>query len=155
MCGDFCKSLDGIVENMPINAVSSQINNEHVTQDDKMLSFDDQSQQNMKFAYAMKDNLQCGQCEYKAGRKDNLKRHIQVVHQRIKNVHIKYNAETINCGQCEYKGRKDNVQRHVNVVHKKMKFKCGQCNYEIARQDKLQRHVKKVHDVVQNLSNIN
>lgn len=51
---------------------------------------------------------QCDRCEYQAERKDNLKRHIQSIHEGLR----------FSCNQCEYQAtRQGSLKRHKQNVH--------------------------------------
>jgi hypothetical protein len=77
----------------------------------------------------------CQECDYKCNVKNNLERHIKIVHLKIKD---------FQCQECEYKcSIKSHLKTHVIQVHLKIKdFKCPKCDYKCANNGNLQRHIR-------------
>merc|ERR1712012_839231 len=82
----------------------------------------------------MLDNF-CMHCDYKCGKKDNLRKHIKAVHDRTCD---------FNCSQCKYKSsRKSHLKTHIKAVHEKAKDHfCPYCDYKSARKDQIKTHMK-------------
>ena len=68
-------------------------------------------------------NYQCDQCDYKATKKINLKRHKRVVHEGIK----------YKCDQCDK--FISNLNQHKLSVHVGIKYNCDQCNYKATQKN--------------------
>jgi hypothetical protein len=77
----------------------------------------------------------CSNCEYKCSTASSLKKHIKAMHLQIKD-HV--------CDQCEYKcSQAGNLKKHVRAVHDKIKDQaCANCEYKSSRVANLQTHVK-------------
>merc|ERR1712150_2372 len=90
----------------------------------------------LKQGESIKEDLQCGNCNYTALGENSLKMHIKQVHE--KNLH---------CGYCTYNtGNQGNLKNHINAVHEKKKnIKCGQCSYAGGFKSALNSHTKRFH----------
>ena len=85
-----------------------------------------------------KELKECPECEKEFNFQSELKRHIEVVHLKVR----KY-----KCDQCG-KGfaQKCMLDDHINAVHlKKKEHQCQSCGYSFARLSQLTRHVSAVH----------
>ena len=79
---------------------------------------------------------QCTQCEYKAGCKRSLKRHIQSVHLGI----------VYPCQQCDYVAKQAfALNKHVLIVHELKGHPCNQCDFVGEKRGMLLKHVDSVH----------
>ena len=80
----------------------------------------------------------CDQCDYKAKKKANVKRHVNAVHLKLK---------PFACLHCYLKFKsKRNMEGHVNAVHLKLKpFACPECNFKCSCSRGLQSHIKYKH----------
>jgi uncharacterized Zn-finger protein len=118
------------------------------------------------------DRFECTLCEYKCTTKGNLKRHIKMVHDKIKDfecslcdykfstkgnlkTHIKQvhdKIKDVQCSLCEYKfSTKGNLKTHIKQVHDKIKdFECTLCEYKCSEKNTLKKHIKQVHDKIKN-----
>jgi len=78
------------------------------------------------------------QCDYRASRKEHLKRHEQSVHLKVK---------PFSCSQCAYKAsEKVNLMQHQRSVHLKEKpFSCPHCPYRTSNKWHLKQHEQSVH----------
>lgn len=57
------------------------------------------------------DIFSCEQCDYETGRKDNLKRHIKLVHENVKD------EKPIKCDKCDYTSPyPSNLKKHMTTV---------------------------------------
>jgi len=84
-------------------------------------------------------------CEFTCSQKGTLKRHIKMVHDRIKD---------IQCPQCAYTcSQKGDLNKHIKQVHDRIKdIQCPQCAYTCSRKSDLNQHIKMVHDKVKDVS---
>lgn len=84
---------------------------------------------------------ECNQCEYKCSQGTDLRAHIKMVHDKIKDH---------ECDQCEYKcSTASNLRAHVKKIHDKIKdHACNQCNSMFCTKGQLQSHIKQVHDKI-------
>lgn len=80
----------------------------------------------------------CDLCSYETSCRWSLKRHIIVVHKKLK---------PIQCKQCNFRCHRNYLlNQHINVVHNNMKpFECSFCNYKTGRKANLLLHVNAVH----------
>jgi len=112
----------------------------------------------------------CGQCEYKAKWKGNLKIHIDSTHEHIESInenitlscdkceyktkfigHFKIHIETrhgdITCPDCGYKAKeRGTLNRHIKAVHGNMFYSCEQCDYKATQKSSLKRHIDTMHE---------
>jgi hypothetical protein len=72
-------------------------------------------------------------CGYASEQKGNLKRHIKIVHDKIKD---------FKCDKCVYEtSESGNLKKHIKMVHDKIKdFKCDKCEYITSTNGHLNRH---------------
>ena len=120
----------------------------------------------------MKQNKQfkCDKCDYKCCQKNNLKKHVKVIHDKIKDIkcdkceficsensklyrHIRSvhdNIKDFECSQCDFKcSTSENLYRHIRSVHDKIKdVKCDKCDYKCYANPTLKEHIKQVHDKI-------
>ena len=116
------------------------------------------------------EEFSCEQCDYRAARRYNLKKHVDVVHEKVKlftckKCYFKTGAEStlkshvevthdrikrFECQQCNYRaGSKYNLKQHIKEVHEGIKdFKCDQCAYKAARRNHLGKHMQAVHGTI-------
>ena len=82
--------------------------------------------------------FKCEICEHKTGRKSDLKKHVESVHEEKK----------FNCNICDYKTTRNyNLKKHIESVHEGIKpFKCNNCDFEFAEKGKLKKHIESVHE---------
>ena len=82
--------------------------------------------------------FRCNKCDFDTSEKENLKRHVETVHEGIK---------TFNCTLCDYEFSKQvYLKTHIESVHEGIKpFKCHICQYETASKYFLKRHITLVH----------
>ena len=68
-----------------------------------------------------------------------LKRHINVVHDKIKN---------IKCDKCVYIcSNNSHLKQHIKSFHNKIKdFKCDKCEYACSSNGYLKQHIKSIHE---------
>ena len=83
--------------------------------------------------------FQCDQCNKQYSRKDNLKQHIDTVHEGKKSVFA--------CDHCNKQySQKGHLNQHIASVHDGKKFDCDQCNKQFYYKTHLNRHIASVHD---------
>ena len=77
--------------------------------------------------------LQCDKCPFETKYQKNLKRHMKVIHNKIKN---------FKCQLCSHSAsRQNDFRNHINAVHLGIKrFSCENCDYSAARKGELQSH---------------
>jgi hypothetical protein len=87
----------------------------------------------------------CDQCEYKCGQVGTLNRHIKMIHDKIKD-HL--------CDQCEFTcSEVGHLKQHIKAVHLQIKdHACNQCEFKSSQASGLQTHVKMVHDKIKDHS---
>ena len=95
----------------------------------------------LKTCSKCRDRFPCDKCDYKFPYKSALQRHINMVHDKIKD---------FECDKCKYKfSTNSDLQRHINMVHDKIKdFACDKCKHRCSDNGNLQRHIKAVHDKI-------
>lgn len=89
--------------------------------------------------------FKCNQCDYAAGRADNLKIHSSV---HPKKSPVKRPLRSFPCPKCPaifYK--QDRYERHLELHGKNSKFRCDHCDYSVRFAANLMKH-KKVHSVI-------
>ena len=80
----------------------------------------------------------CKYCGTNFSQMENLKRHINSIHEVI----------NFRCERCEFTTtRKDKLREHLNSKHYQKKFKCLECSVEFNRNDNLARHMKNLVDI--------
>ena len=76
----------------------------------------------------------CNQCDYLAGHKSHLTKHIESIHEGIKHA----------CNQCEYQtGYKSDLKKHHKSIHEGVRYACNQCDYQSSSQGNLTAHKKR------------
>ena len=76
----------------------------------------------------------CGQCDFKCKRKDN-------IYQHIRNKHLEKN---IRCEECEFvTNRKFVLKRHIHAKHTLKK--CNECDYTSLSQLDIKKHKNNQH----------
>jgi hypothetical protein len=90
----------------------------------------------------------CDYCEYKCSMACSLKLHVKQVHLRIKD-HA--------CDYCEYKcSMAGHLKQHIKAVHLQIKdHACNQCEFTCSTASGLQTHVKMVHDKIKDHECVN
>lgn len=86
-------------------------------------------------------------CERSFSRKNNMDRHVNTVHYKIRDV-------TCSWSDCEKTfSTKADMERHVKAVHQGVKnIRCLECSLVFSTKGNMNRHVKTVHDGVINIS---
>ena len=110
---------------------------------------------NMKFSvpsslYTHKKSLHsdtdvksCEQCPYKTSRIDNLKTHIEAVHE---SKGLPYEKQ-FQCSKCDYRTvHKGYLRSHLQTVHGSYNVICHQCNFKALTQIQLNNHIKFEHE---------
>ena len=83
-------------------------------------------------------SFKCDQCDYKATRKQDLKTHIQSVHQKI----------TVSCEKCDKQFSNDpNLRKHNATVHEGVRYKCEHCDYKATQRGHLRQHKSSRHNI--------
>ena len=113
--------------------------------------------------------FKCGICPFVTIRKGGLKKHLEAVHEKIKNhvcklcgyaasakstlnIHINAVHEKLRnhvCDECGYAAaQKGSLKKHMDFVHKmgEKRFMCEQCPYSSYQDGNLKRHIKDVHN---------
>ena len=127
-------------------------------------------EQQIVAALEKKRAFECSLCQHKFGRKDQLNRHIAIVHEKEKllncfvrlsdNVPPKIIEQQIaasaahekkkafQCSLCPYKcDRKDSLKKHIAGVHEKKKpYKCSLCPGKFGHKGHLNEHITGVHE---------
>ena len=81
----------------------------------------------------------CNQCDYLAGHKSHLTKHIESIHEGIKHA----------CNQCEYQtGYKSDLKKHHKSIHEGVRYACNQCDYQATQQGSLKTHIQSIHEGV-------
>ena len=84
-------------------------------------------------------HFQCDQCNKQYSRRDNLKQHIDTVHEGKKSVFA--------CDHCNKQySQKGHLNQHIASVHDGKKFDCDHCNKQFYYKTHLNRHIASVHD---------
>ena len=93
------------------------------------------SRRNRKGRY----EYQCRFCNYLAPKPNKLRRHVNDVHERVKE---------FKCTSCDYAGaRSGHLKRHIETVHEGIKpFICSVCAYSSAQLSTLKQHIESVHE---------
>ena len=83
-------------------------------------------------------DVKCNKCAYMCSNNSELKRHTKHVHDKIKD---------IKCDKCEYACATTNqLKAHVKAVHDRLKDKnCGLCGLSFSFQGSLDRHITAIH----------
>ena len=89
---------------------------------------------------AAKKNFQCDLCNYVSARKDNLKKHVQSVHEKLK---------PYNCRQCgKAFSMKQHCKEHEESIHDGITHSCDFCEMICTTKGHLRTHIKKVHNEI-------
>ena len=94
----------------------------------------------MRSAHANEEDLKiCHICFYKASSNQNLKKHIEAKHEKVKN---------FECPQCDHKFyAKATMVRHIQTYHSETKpYTCEQCGKSFKIVNKLNIHIRLVHE---------
>jgi hypothetical protein len=79
----------------------------------------------------------CEQCDFKASRKDTLKKHYISVH---------ISSNQYPCNKCDYEAtRRDNLAIHLMSKHPNLIYPYQQCNYKAKTKDNLKIHHQSLH----------
>ena len=83
--------------------------------------------------------FKCDQCEYKSKNKGDLKKHVKIVHDQIKD---------IKCEKCDYIcSTITNLKQHIKQIHDRIKdVNCDICEYVCSTNSILKQHVKQKHE---------
>ena len=83
-------------------------------------------------------------CNYAASQASDLKRHVMIVHEKVKN---------FKCDLCEYATSwAKQLKNHVMAVHENVKnFKCDLCEYATSYANHLKNQGTAVHDLQEGL----
>ena len=86
-------------------------------------------------------NFACEHCDYRASEKSALKLHIKSLHDKIRD---------FACEHCEFKAaQKSHLKLHVKGVHDNVKdYACEYCDYRTLQQSDLTKHVKNIHEKI-------
>ena len=97
--------------------------------------------QHIKMVHDKIKDFECPQCDFKCSNNGNLKQHTKRVHDKIKD---------IECPQCDYKCFSNgHLTKHIKAVHDKIKdFQCDKCDFKCSNNSDLKRHIKTVHDKI-------
>ena len=81
----------------------------------------------------------CPQCDFRASEKTTIRRHVRVVHEKLKR---------FKCPHCDLeKFARYHLVRHISAVHDNVKaFRCGLCDYEGATAASVRIHGRSVHE---------
>ena len=80
----------------------------------------------------------CGQCNYRAIQKFDLKRHIRSIHL----------GERYPCNQCTYKATLTyNLKEHIKSIHEGKQYTCGMCDYNGVDRSGLRKHKLRKHSL--------
>ena len=81
----------------------------------------------------------CPECSTWFGRKDNLKKHIRMIH---------LNERPFPCEICGYPfQKKDHLHKHIRTVHQRQRpFACDRCDKTFGQKSDLTKHVRTVHE---------
>ena len=115
----------------------------------------------LKIVLQKLEDLACNQCDYTTALKQDLKKHMEVLHiidntrgnwtveKRSKGGNESNNAvgKHFKCSNCDYKSPVENkLKRHFNAVHLKIKdFACWQCSFRSSYKAHLYTHMKSIH----------
>lgn len=84
---------------------------------------------------------QCEHCEYNTNHSSHFKRHIKMVHDKIKDFHCNKCDASFSTNSC--------LKIHIKIVHDKIKdYHCNICDYSCSINSHLQQHIKLVHDKI-------
>ena len=86
-----------------------------------------------------RSDINCAQCGKQYLNSRNLKRHIEVSHDKVK----------YKCPHCEKEyGEESKVKRHVLTIHESVKYSCDQCDNKYTQQYHLREHILIKHEGV-------
>ena len=114
--------------------------------------------------------FKCEQCPYTSAHKENVKKHIEAVHEKTKHVckycgyaathriSLKRHIEAVHedmkehvCKECGYAtSYKNALKRHIEGVHENIKHVCNECGFAASRKDNLSQHIMAVHKNIRN-----
>ncbi|KAK1869247.1 hypothetical protein I4F81_011726 [Pyropia yezoensis] len=88
-----------------------------------------------------KSSHPCSRCGLPFGRRDNLQKHMRMVH---------LGERPYGCDTCGYRfQKKDHRDKHVRTVHEKLKpYLCPRCDSAFGQKSDRTKHVRTVHDKI-------
>ena len=92
--------------------------------------------------------FKCESCVYKSNIKCNLKQHIKLIHEKIKDFKCTYNLCNYTCSA------NGSLNIHIKQVHMQIKdFKCtyNLCNYTCSSNNDMTRHIKYIHTKIKDV----
>jgi len=90
----------------------------------------------------------CNQCDFKAGLKFVMQKHIQLCSDGLENK--KQIVREYACNECEWKFSKiSNLNRHIESQHRGTLFPCEQCDKQFKSKDGLQNHHQSIHEKIE------
>ena len=79
----------------------------------------------------------CNYCKYKSNRSNNVKAHIESIHEGIK----------FACPYCKVQfSDKSALSKHTKSVHKGIRVPCQHCDYKAQGNSNLKRHINNIHN---------
>lgn len=82
--------------------------------------------------------FKCEKCNMEFTQESNKKRHVKVVHDKIKN---------FSCSLCDHKATsRSELLHHLNYKHLGKKYACHQCDKEFNYERYVSSHIRRVHD---------
>jgi len=90
--------------------------------------------EHVKFFHRKERRFQCEECKYRSCFRNDLKKHVNSVHRKLKQPCPECGKEIVN------------VAEHVRLIHTKpTQFKCQLCKYIAYKKQDLKKHVDAVH----------
>ena len=83
-------------------------------------------------------DYKCDSCGNIFARKENLKKHIHIVHEGHKDYKCEFCSDSFT--------EASSLKRHIQRIHDGLDFKCEHCGRSFSRADSLRSHVKRVHE---------
>ena len=97
-------------------------------------------QDSRKLSYGKYELFKCWYCGYTTNERDDLKRHIILIHK---------DKKLFSCSLCQYKtNRKNALTNHMLVHTGKKPFKCEKCDFAASQKGNLKRHIILKHSDV-------
>jgi len=90
--------------------------------------------EHIKLIHRKERRFQCQECSYRSCFRNDLKKHVNSVHKKLKRACPECGKEIVN------------VAEHVRLIHKKIsRFECKLCAYIAYKKQDLNKHVDAVH----------